>query len=232
MPARKGFTLVELLVVIAIIGVLVALLLPAISHSREATRRSQCASNMRQVGLAIHGYAGVNHGNFPKNWHAGQLKGWMYTVMPFAEGNDLIRMCPNDPKREERLADPNKGASYVMNEYVSTDNTDPKTIPVPGSILSLYKLPETTKVIVIFEGADDRSSSSDHAHCSTWYHPLYTADETWSNVCKEIHPTRHDSMSNYLYADGHVDTIAEPDFYSRIMQDMQRGTNSFMPKKN
>jgi len=96
-----GFTLVELLVVIAIIGVLIGLLLPAVQAAREAARRTQCANNLKQVGLGLQSFHDSSRSLPPGwvgyAWNTGQLDpegelgwGWAARILPYLEQNNLI----------------------------------------------------------------------------------------------------------------------------------------------
>ncbi len=90
---RSAFTLVELLVVIAIIGVLVALLLPAVQAAREAARRSQCTNNLRQLGLALHNHHDTfNVLPFARTGGRPQSISWVPLIMPYIEQNNLLNL--------------------------------------------------------------------------------------------------------------------------------------------
>lgn len=142
-PATRplGFTLVELLVVIAIIGVLVALLLPAVQQAREAARRMQCANNLKQLGLAAHNYHDT-HLSFPsgdifpeldacRTGNAGPCDagkaipriGWGTLILPYIE--------------QAALYDAIRNAS---NEF-SLGYTDPAVLPLAQTPLSGYRCP-------------------------------------------------------------------------------------------
>ncbi len=93
-PDTRGFTLVELLVVIAIIGVLVALLLPAVQAAREAARRSQCSNNLKQIGLAVQNFHDTYSKLPPTALQGGgppndKYHTWLVVILPFIEQGSL-----------------------------------------------------------------------------------------------------------------------------------------------
>jgi len=99
--ARKGFTLVELLVVITIIGILIALLLPAVQAAREAARRSECTNNLKQLGLGLHNYEST-YGTFcrggggPNKGRPQEFTG-LISLLPYLEQKPLYDLWVGSP---------------------------------------------------------------------------------------------------------------------------------------
>lgn len=87
-PRGAGFTVIEVLVLLAIVGVLIALLLPAIQQAREAARRTACRNNLKQIGVALHSYHDV-HAGFPPGYIRAHGTGWSAFLLPYLDHEGL-----------------------------------------------------------------------------------------------------------------------------------------------
>lgn len=210
---------------VAILGVLVALLLPAVQSARAAARRLQCASNIRQVALGVILFAEGHRGRFPSRTHTeddNRYLHWIQGVAPFVESVDAIRLCPDDPLgtlrmnglpgsgedyADPRHPDPEKRftprTSYVANGYLSFDDT----VADAKSVNNLEKIPARSKAVMLFEAFSDPTILGNRAKELAELRSSHF-DHTHSPSWFDWFPTRKDrvlrSISSEIQLDRHA----------------------------
>jgi prepilin-type processing-associated H-X9-DG protein len=150
--------------------------------------------------------------------HLHEDEAWIWTLAPFTESVDQIRICPDDPLGDERLQE--KLTSYLMNGYLG--------IPAQGSILNYNKLSATSKTVMMFEAAaeeahdeneeleeegEEHHRAEDHTDSPEWFEPWPTTGaqqrETLEKIRAQVAVERHSGSSHFLYADGHVELVSD-----------------------
>jgi prepilin-type N-terminal cleavage/methylation domain-containing protein/prepilin-type processing-associated H-X9-DG protein len=224
---RQGFTLIELLVVIAIIGVISAMIGLVVGRVKSNGLKTKSMSNMRAIGIALNTYCGDRNGDFPRSAHTSEEDSWVFSLAPYLQNLDEVRICPADPLAKERLK-AGKTTSYSLNEYICVPSMD-RFGRVKEDFTNRLRLPNQSQTIAAFLGADglDLGVSNDHTHSRNW--------KTWQAVLSDIQPDRFrtgrpvmdrtEGEAHYLFADGHVETLSAKWLKSEI----EAGRNPAIP---
>jgi len=213
MPSRslefKGFTLIELLVVLVVVAILCGLSVPAMQSGLMKAKQAACASNLRQIGAAISLYAAENAGLLPRTSHSGgSANSWIYSLAPYLDNLDKVRICPADPFAGKRLKE--RGTSYTLNSIVFNPSYDGD-----GNIVTKFDrlplIPKLSQTLLACVVSDQKFGiGADHTHSETWRN-------NWVAVLVDIAPDRFRTgpaardktkgRSNYLFGDGHAESL-------------------------
>jgi len=184
MTPHAAFTLVELLVVIAIIGVLIALLLPAVQQAREAARRSQCRNNLKQMGLALHNYHDV-YGSLPPatvrapyttsaGWFGKPGWGWGSLILPFVEQDALHEALGVSINRLENYATIPNGVALTQTKlpvYLCPSSPiDDLNAKFKKNAFDAADVPASSNYKAVFGSFNEGATSGGPSDCpSGWY---------------------------------------------------------------
>ena len=188
----------ELLVTILIIVALAAIALPV---SRSLMARSQtlnCAGNLRQIGMATMMYAGDHQMTLPATVHQRGGKSWTLTLQPYASGTITFK-CAND-RNKPRVY------TYVINDFLTAFPAGAEHLNF--SILAKIERPEAT--FLFAEAAV--SHRGDHFH----FAPYFGGPVPPEVFEYQVETDMHGDKANYLFADGHVETLTQKEVQSRL----------------
>lgn len=219
-PDRRAFSLVELLVVLAILAVLTSISVPAVRGAIENGQRAKCASNMKSIGAGIHLYAAENNGKLPGINCINPESTWIEQLQPHLGTNyTRVRVSPADPRAAAKLADAH-ATSYLLNERVEADSfVDENGELAPGEVVfdRLSRIPEPSRAILAFLGNTNKTSTgTDHIHSGVMKSWNGLRGEIWPDAFGGGSPDGTRGSANYLFADGHIETIAASTLKQRV----------------
>jgi prepilin-type processing-associated H-X9-DG protein/prepilin-type N-terminal cleavage/methylation domain-containing protein len=199
----RAFTLIELLVVISIIAILMGILLPTLNKAKQLANKLTCSSNMRQTGIALNSYLIDNDDRLPNSsCHTADPNEFWISILSAYVREQLLFRCPSD--RAKNFIDWNKPlseqpedsrwSSFALNALL--DSGCPRYYGRYNTVTNIRK----PQYCIYVAECPSSWTSADHVHPENWFYNI--------NLAKgQVAWDRHSKKSNYLFADGHAETL-------------------------